>query len=78
MKEVKTYENLKEFAENFIKKCEIIPENLVLEIKLSYDNYCKLMTGIPYVQYNQYEVIASSDSFTLKYAMLTFKITIKQ
>lgn len=78
MREVKTYEDLKAFAEHFIKKCEIIPENLVLEIKLSYNDYCRLMTMIPYIQYNQYEVITSSDSFILKYAMLTFKITIKE
>ncbi|WP_298842132.1 hypothetical protein [uncultured Clostridium sp.] len=78
MKEIKTYDDLKEFAENLLIKCDNIPPNLVLEIKLSREDYCQLMTGISYIQYNQYGIIASSDSFTLKYTQLTFKITVKE
>jgi len=78
MKELKTYEDLKEFAEEIMKISYAVPSNLILNIELPYKEYCELMTGVPYIQYNQYNQIATSDSFTLKYAMLTFKITIKQ
>jgi len=78
MKEIKTYEDLLKFADSFLYSVVEVPTNLILCFELNADDYTKLMSSITVVQFGAHRGLISSEFFTLKYAQLTFKITIKK